>query len=54
MVYDEFEELCRVAWGEKFNYLCIDMTRNKSEGKCRIFNETKNTYIECICETWVF
>ena len=21
MIYDEFKEMCRVAWGEKFNYL---------------------------------
>ena len=41
MVYDEFKEMCRVAWSEKFNYLYIDMTKNKSEGKYRIFNEAK-------------
>ena len=33
MIYDEFKERCRVAWSEKFNYLCIDMTKNKNEGK---------------------
>ena len=54
MIYDEFKEMCRVAWGEKFNYLCIDMTKNKIEGKHRIFNESKTTYIECICESEVF
>ena len=54
MIYDEFREMCRVAWGEKFNYLCIDTTKNKSEGKYRIFNESKDTYLECICETEVF
>ena len=27
MKYDGFKEMCRVAWGEKFNYLCIDMTK---------------------------
>ena len=41
MIYDEFKEMCRVAWSEKFNYLCIDMTKNKNEGKYRIFNESK-------------
>ena len=51
---DEFKEMCRVAWGEKINYLCIDMTRNKNEGEYRIFNESKNTYFECICETEAF
>ena len=54
MKYDEFKEMCRVAWSEKFNYLCIDMTKNKNDGKYRIFNESKTTYIECICETEPF
>ena len=44
IIYDEFKEMCRVAWGEKFNYLCIDMTKNKNEGKYRIFDESKKTY----------
>ena len=51
MKYDEFKEMCHKAWDEKYNYLCIDMTKNKNEGKYRIFNESKTTYIECICET---
>ena len=54
MIYDEFKEMCRVAWSEKFNYLCIDMTKSKNEGKYRNFNESKNTYIECVCETESF
>ena len=54
MVYDEFKEICRVAWSENFNYLCIDMTKNKNEGKHRIFNESKTTYIDCIPETEPF
>ena len=29
MIYDEFKEMCRVAWSEKFNYLCIDMALKK-------------------------
>ena len=53
-IYDEFKEMCRVAGSEKFNYLCIDMTKNKNEGKYRIFNESKNTYIESVCETEAF
>ena len=28
MLYDEYKEMCRVAWREKFNYLCIDMSKN--------------------------
>ena len=51
MNYDEFKEMCHKAWDEKYNYLCIDMTKNKNEGRYCIFNESKTTYIECICET---
>ena len=54
MKYDEFKEMCHKAWYEKFNYLCIDMSKNKNEGKYRIFNESKTTYIECIPETELF
>ena len=54
MIYDEFKEMCRVAWSEKFNYLCIDMTKNKNDGKYRIFNESKTTYTDCIPETKPF
>ena len=54
MTYDEFKEMCRVAWGEKFNYLCIDMNKNKNEGKYRFFNESKNTYIESILKVILF
>ena len=54
MKHDEFKDMCHNSWSERFNYLCIDMTKNKNEGKYRIFNESKNTYIECICETEPF
>ena len=54
MIYDEFKEMCRVAWSEKLNYLCIDMTKNKNDGKYRIFNESKTTYIDCVPETKPF
>ena len=54
MKYDEFKEMCHRAWDEKLNYLCIDMTKNKNDGKYRIFNESKTTYIECIPETEPF
>ena len=54
MIYDEFKDMCRVAWSEKFNYLCIDMTKNKNEGKYCIFNESRTTYIECIPESEPF
>ena len=54
MIYDEFKEMCRLAWSKKFNYLYIDMTKNKNEGKYRVYNESKNTYIECIPESEPF
>ena len=54
MKYDEFKEMCHKAWDEKYNYLCIDITKNKNEGKYRIFNESKTTYIDCIPETEPF
>ena len=43
MKYDEFKEMCRKAWSERFNYLCIDVTKNRDNGKYRIFNESKTT-----------
>ena len=54
MNYDEFKQMCHKAWDERFNYLCIDMTKNKNEGKYRVYNESKNTYIECIPESEPF
>ena len=51
MKYDEFKEMCHKGWSEKFNYLCTDMTKNRDNGKYRIFNESKTTYIDCIPET---
>ena len=54
MIYDEVKDMCPVAWDEKFNYLCIDRTKNKNEGNYRLFNESKNTYFDCIPETEPF
>ena len=54
MKYDEFKEMCHKAWDEKYNYLCIDVTKNKNEGRYRIFNESKTTYIDCIPESEPF
>ena len=44
MNYDEFKQMCHKAWDEKFNYICIDMSKNKNDRKNRIFNESKNIY----------
>ena len=54
MKYDEFKKSVQLPGVTKFNYLCIDKTKNKNEGRYRIFNERKNTYIECVCETEAF
>ena len=43
--------MCQNVWSERFNYLYIGMTENKNEGKFRLLNESKTTYVECICET---
>ena len=29
MKYDEIKEMCHKAWSERFNYVCIDMTKIK-------------------------
>ena len=54
MNYDEFKQMCHKAWDAKYNYLCIDVTRNKNEGKYRLSNESKTTYIDCIPESEPF
>ena len=51
---DEFKEMCHKAWSERFNYLFIDMTKNKNGSKYRIFNESKTSYFECIPESEPF
>ena len=38
MLYDEFKEMCRVAWSEKFNSLCFDKTKKM---KAKIVFSTK-------------
>ena len=27
MKYDDFKEMCRGVWSEKFKYFCIEMTK---------------------------
>ena len=48
MINSKLKGMCQKSWSERFNYLCIDMTRNKYEGNYRIFKESQTTYIECI------
>ena len=52
MKYDEFKELCHKTWSERFNYLCIDVTKINTDGKYRSFKENKNTHIECSLESF--
>ena len=53
MIYEEIKQMCRKAWSETFNYLCIDKTK-KNEGKYCIFLERKTTCIEYIPRTEAF
>ena len=50
MIYDEFKELCRKSWEDEYNYLCIDRSEKRDQGRYCICNESKNTYTECIPE----
>ena len=54
MAYCDFKETCRNAWSERFNYICIDMVKNKNEKKYHIINANRSTLIECIPETELF
>ena len=54
MNYDEFKEMVRKTWSERYNYLCIDKNKNKNDGKYRFFNESKNTYFKCTPESEAF
>ena len=46
MNYDEFKELCGKSWEDDYNYLCIDRSKKRDQGKYCICNESKRTYIE--------
>ena len=54
MNYDEFKELCRKSWDEGHNYLCIDRSKQRDQGKYCIYNESKRTYIEATPQTKPF
>ena len=44
MNYIEFKEICRKIWTDNFYYLFIDVTKIKTEGKYRTFNESKEIF----------
>ena len=54
MEYDDCKQMCRKAWSEQYNYLCFDLTKNKNSAKNRVFNESKNTNIDCNHESEAF
>ena len=54
MNYDEFKELCRKSWEEDYNYLCIDRSKNRDQGRYCFCNESKKTYIEAMPQTKPF
>ena len=54
MIYDEFKQLCRKTWDEDYNYLCIDRSKKRDQGRYCICNESKNTYVEFTPQTKAF
>ena len=44
MSYDEFKELCREAWRERYNYLIINRLEDKNGSKYMICNESNLQY----------
>ena len=54
MNYDEFKELCKKSWDEDYNYLCIDRSKKRDQGRYCICNESKRTYIEATPQTKPF
>ena len=54
MIYDEFKELCRKSWDEDYNYLCIDRSKKRDQGKNCIYNESKRACIEATPQTKPF
>ena len=54
MNYDEFKELCRKSWDENHNYICIDKSKKRDQGRYCICNESKKTYLEATPQTKLF
>ena len=54
MNYDEFKDLCRKSWDEDYNYLYIDRSKKRDQGKYCICNESRRTYIEATPQTKPF
>ena len=54
MKYDEFKQLCRKSWEEDYNYLCIDKSKKRDQGRYCICNESNNNYLEKTSKTKPF
>ena len=54
MSFDDSEELCRKSWEGDYNYLCIDRSKKRDQGRYCICSESKNIYIECTPEPKFF
>ena len=52
--YDEFKDLFRKKWEQDYNYLFIDRSKKRDQGKNCICYESKNSYIEYTPETKPF
>ena len=44
MSYEEFKELCREAWRERYNYLLINRLEDKNGSRYMICNESNQQY----------
>ena len=44
MSYDDFKNLCREAWKEKYNYLLINKLEDKHGHEYKICNESNPEY----------
>ena len=54
MNYDDFKDLCRKSWEDEYNYLYIDRSKKRDQGKNCVCNESRKTYIEATPQTKPF
>ena len=54
MNYDEWKELCKTTWKNKYEYLQIDRLKEPGEGRYTIRNANTQKYIECTPQTEPF
>ena len=54
MKYDEFKERCHKAWSEKYNYLCIDMSKSKNKGNIVFSMKVKPDIYFLLYRKWTF